>query len=115
MSGFTPSVPIPLQIRKAIFEKFNDVTIRFTNDEIFDMVKKNGDVDKSWIVDNMEEHFKEICDKGLVRNIAQNFTTQWYRLFDLVEKIHCTSCNHEIYLGKLEERVCPNPKCGATI
>ncbi len=115
MSGFSPSVPIQLQIRKAIFEKFNDITIRFTNDEFFDLVKKNGDVDKSWIVDNMEEYFKEICDKGLVRNIAQNFTTQWYRLFDLVEKIHCNSCNHEIYLGKLEERVCPNPKCGAAI
>ena len=62
-----------------------------------------------------EEYFKEICDKGMVRNIAQNFTTQWYRLFDIVEKIHCNSCNQEIYLGKSEERVCPNPQCGATI
>lgn len=115
MSGFVPSVPVPLQIRKVIFEKFNDVTLRFTNDEIFEIIKKNGDINKSWAIDNVEEYFKEICDSGLVRNIAQNFTTQWYRLFDPVEKTYCNSCNQEIYLGKSEERICPNPQCRAAI
>lgn len=115
MSGFAPSVPIQLQIRKIIFEKFNDVNIRFTNDEIFEIIKKNGDIDKSWIIDNMEEYFKEICDTGLVRNIAQNFTTQWYRLFDPMEKTHCNLCNQEICLGKSEERICPNLQCRAAI
>ena len=31
MADFIPTVPITLQIRKVIFEKFNDVEINFTN------------------------------------------------------------------------------------
>ena len=115
MSGFAPLVPLQLQIRKTIFEKFNDVNIRFTNDEIFEIIKKNGDIDKSWTIDNMEKYFKEICDTGLVRNIAQNFTTQWYRLFDPMEKTRCSSSNQEICLGKSEERICPNLQCRVAI
>ena len=115
MSDFSPTTPIQIQIRKIIFEKFNDPELRFTNDEVFDIIKKNNDVDKNWTIDDMESYFKEICDQGLVRNIAQNFTTQWFKLFDSVEKFHCKSCNNEIFLGKSEERICPNPKCKATI
>jgi hypothetical protein len=40
MSDFTPVIPVVLQIRKIIFEKFNDVDIKFTNDEIFEILKK---------------------------------------------------------------------------
>ena len=109
MSDFTPKTPIPLQIRKIIFEKFNDTELRFTNDEIFDVIKKNGDVDPSWIIDDMEPFFHDICENGLTRNIAQNFTTIWLKLFDPVEKLRCTSCNNDVYLGKSEGRVCPNP------
>lgn len=104
------STPIQLQIRKIIFEKFNDTDLRFTNDEIFEIMKKNGGIDPSWTIDNMEQYFSEICEQGLVRNIAQNFTTQWFKLFDMVEKTSCNSCNQEIYLGKSEERMCPNCK-----
>lgn len=109
------SSPLQIQIRKVIFEKFNDTELRFTNDEIFEILKKNGEIENSWTLDDMEEYFKEICDKKVVRNIAQNFTTQWYKLFDLIEKFRCKSCNKEIYLGKSEDRVCPNPECGSTI
>ena len=115
MSEFEPSIPISTQIRKIIFEKFNDSELRFTNDEIFEIIKKNGDINKSWTIDNMENYFQEICDSGLVRNIAQNFTTIWFKLFDSVEKLHCNSCNQDIYLGKSEPRNCTNPKCKATI
>ena len=115
MGNFTPSVPIQLQIRKIIFEKFNDPELRFTNDEIFDIIKKNGDVDPYWDIDEMEQYFKEICDNGLTRNIAQNFTTIWFKLFDEIEHIHCKSCNQDIYLGKSEKRVCVNPECKASI
>ena len=115
MSVFEPSVPIPTQIRKIIFEKYNDSELRFTNDEIFEIIKSNGDVDKSWTIDDMEKYFQEICDSGLTRNIAQNFTTIWLKLFDSVEKIHCNSCNQDIYLGKSESRICTNSKCKATI
>ena len=40
MSDFTPTTPITLQIRKIIFEKFNDVDTKFTNDEIFETLKQ---------------------------------------------------------------------------
>ncbi len=115
MSDFSPSTPIQIQIRKIIFEKFNDPELRFTNDEIFEIIKKNKDVEKNWTIDNMESYFKEICDQGLVRNIAQNFTTRWFKLFDSVEKFQRKSCNKEIFLGKSEERICTNSECKASI
>jgi hypothetical protein len=115
MGSFTPKYPLSLQIRKIIFDKFNDTEIKFTNDEIFELIEKNGDIDKSWTIDDMEPYFNEICDKGLTRNIAQNFTTMWFKLFEPVEKLHCNSCNNDIFLGKSEERICPNPNCKVTI
>ena len=115
MSSSEPSVPIITQIKKIIFEKYNNPELKFTNDEIFEIIKNKGDVDKSWTIDDMEKYFQEICDSGLVRNIAQNFTTVWMKLFDSIEKIHCNSCNQDIYIGKSEARVCANSKCKATI
>ena len=115
MSDFTPTTPIAIQIRKIIFEKFNDVETKFTNDEIFEILKKNGDIDPSWIIDDVEPFFKEICDSGLARNIAQNFTTIWLKLFDPVEKLFCNTCKQDICLGTSEERTCPNPLCKSSI
>lgn len=104
---------IPLQIRKIIFEKFNDTNLRFTNDEIFESLQNNN-LASSLTIDDMEPYFSQLHDEGLIRPIAQNFTTQWYKLFEIVEKLHCKSCNQEIYLGKLEPRVCTNSECKAT-
>ena len=115
MSDFIPKIPIALQIREIIFENFNDVDTKFTNDEIFEILQKNADIDPSWIVDDVEPFFNDICDSGLVRNIAQNFTTIWLKLFDPIEKLHCNSCNHDAYLGISEERICPNPSCKSSI
>jgi hypothetical protein len=108
------SAVLPLQIRKIIFEKFNDTNLRFTNDEIFELLKSNG-IDSSLTIDDLEQYFNQLRDEGLIRQIAQNFTTNWYKLFDVVEKLKCNSCNQEIHLGKLEPRVCPNSECKATI
>jgi len=115
MNTFTPSIPIQLQIRKIIFEKYNDVDTKFTNDEIFETIKKGGDFDSSWIIDDMEPYINEICDSGLARNIAQNFTTIWLKLFNPVKKYQCASCNQEIYLGQSEKQECPNPSCKVTL
>ena len=110
------TTPISLQIRKIIFENFNDVDVKFTNDEIFEMIKKNGDLDPSeWTIDDTESFFNDICDSGLARNIAQNFTTMWMKLFDPVEKLHCNACDYDVYLGASEERICPNPSCKSSI
>ena len=115
MSNFAPSIPIELQIRKIIFEKFNDVDTKFTNDDIFEILKSEGDMDPSWIIDDTESLFNDICDSRLVRSIAQNFTTIFLKLFDPVEKFHCDSCNYDVYLGTSEERICPNSSCKSTI
>ncbi|KAF6242465.1 hypothetical protein C6988_08265 [Nitrosopumilus sp. b1] len=115
MGDYTPKIPIPIQIRKIIFEKFNDTENRFTNDDVFAILKKNNDIDESWTIDDVETYFNEICDKGLARNIAQNFTTIWLKLFDPMEKSHCNACNLDIYLGSSEEKICPNPSCNSTI
>jgi hypothetical protein len=115
MSTFTPSISIQLQIRKIIFEKYNDVDTKFTNDEIFETIKLGGDFNPSWIVDDLEPYINEICDSGLVRNIAQNFTTIWLKLFDPIQKHHCNSCNQDIYLGASEKQKCPNPSCNVLL
>ena len=115
LSDFQPTVKIQDQIRKIIYEKFNEPEKKFTNDEIFEILKNNGDINKSWTIDDMEKYFFEICDLDLVRNIAQNFTTIWFKLFEPVEKIQCKSCNQKIYLEKSEPRICTNSDCKATI
>jgi hypothetical protein len=115
MSDFAPTVPIALQIRKIIFEKFNNIDTKFTNDEIFEIIKSNGDLDPSWIIDDTESFFTDICDSGLARNIAQNLTTVYLKLFDPLEKLHCDACSNDIYLGQSEERLCPNPSCKSAI
>ncbi len=115
MSDFAPKIPIALQIRKIIFEKFNDVDSKFTNDEIFEIIKSDGDLDPSWIIDDTESFFTDICDSGLTRNIAQNLTTVYLKLFDPIEKSYCNTCNNDVYLGASEERLCPNPSCKSAI
>lgn len=115
MSSFSPNTPIQLQIRKIIFDKYNDIDTKFTNDEIFDTIKQEGDLDSSWIIDDLEPYINEICDSGLVRNIAQNFTTIWLKLFNPIKKLHCNSCNNDVYLGESEKQECPNPSCNATL
>jgi hypothetical protein len=110
----TQQETIPLQIRKIIFEKFNDTNLRFTNDEIYEILKEKSLVG-SVTIDDMEPYFKQLHDEGLIRPIAQNFTTQWFKLFEVIEKYNCKACSQEIYLGKLEPHVCPNPQCKASI
>ena len=106
--------PIVTSIRKVIFENFNDDDLRFNNDQIFEILQQNKVIDSSLTIDDMEVHFKELCDSELLRNIAQNFTTQWFKLFEPLEKIQCNSCKKESYLTASENRVCQNSSCGST-
>ena len=108
-------IPITEQIRKIIFENFNDVDLRFNNDQIFEILKLNKNLDQSCTIDDMEVHFKELCDVELLRNIGQNFTTQWFKLFELINKIQCKSCKHENYLAVSEKMICQNQSCGVTL
>jgi len=108
------NIPITTSIRRVIFENFNDVDLRFNNDQIFEILKQHEMIDQSLTIDAMEVHFKELCDTEILRNIAQNFTTQWFKLFEPIEKIQCNSCKKESYLTSSENRICQNPSCGST-
>ena len=108
-------VSIITNIRKVIFENFNDIDLKFNNDQIFEILKQNEMVDPSVTIDKMEVYFKELCDAEILRNIAQNFTTQWFKLFEPIEKIQCGSCKKENYITQSENRTCQNSSCGSTI
>jgi len=109
------NILVTIHIRKIIFENFNDLDLRFNNDQIFEILKQNKNIDQSLTIDDMEIYFKELCDAELLRNIAQNFTTQWFKLFELFEKIECKSCKNENYLTSSEKKICQNQRCSATI
>ena len=80
---------VQLQIRKIIFDNFNDVNVRFNNDQILEFLKKTDGFDQSVTIDNLEDEFTRIEDDGFIRCIAQNFTTKWFKLYDDIEKIYC--------------------------
>ena len=109
------NIPITTSIRKVIFENFNDVDLRFNNDQIFEILKKNQIIEPSVTIDDMEVYFKELGDAEILRNIAQNFTTQWFKLFEPIEKIQCNSCKKESYITSSENRICQNSSCGSTL
>jgi len=109
------NIPITTSIRKVIFENFNDADLRFNNDQIFEILKQNEKVDPSLTIDDMEVYFKELGDAEILRNIAQNFTTQWFKLFEPIEKIQCSSCKKESYITSSENRICQNSSCGSTL
>jgi len=106
---------ITSSIRKIIFENFNDDDLRFNNDQIFEILKQNEIVEPSVTIDDMEIYFKELCNVEILRNIAQNFTTQWFKLFEPIEKIQCDSCKKENYITQSENRICQNSGCGSTL
>ena len=109
------NIPIITIIRRVIFENFNDVDLRFNNDQVFEILKQNEMIDSSLTIDDIEVYFKELCDAEILRNIAQNFTTQWFKLFEPIEKIQCSSCKKESYITSSENRICQNSSCGSTL
>ena len=58
------------QIRKVIFDNFNDADVRFNNDQILELLRKDQSFDQSITIDELESYFKKIEDDGLVRCIA---------------------------------------------
>ena len=103
------------QIRKVIFDNFNDVDIRFNNDQVLELLKKDETIDQTITIDNLESQFAKIEDDGLVRCIAQNFTTKWFKLYEKMEQLNCSSCNSVVFLGSGESKICYNNECGATL
>ena len=107
-------VSITTSIRRIIFENFNDADLKFNNDQVFEILKQDEKIDPSLTINDMEVYFKELCDAEILRNIGQNLNTQWFKLFEPIEKIQCNSCKKESYLVSSENRICQNPSCGST-
>ena len=109
------NTPITISIRKIIFENFNDDDLKFNNDQIFEILKQNKIIKSSLTIDDMEIYFKELCDSEILRNIAQNFTTQWFKLFEPLNKVECGSCKEDSYIVSSENKICQNTSCGSSL
>lgn len=110
-----PRIPYPLQIRRIIFERYNDASVPFNSDEILDIIRGGDDAGVEPTAGDLEPFFREICRSGMMRDIAQNLETIWFKLFDIIDEVHCTSCSMDVHLAKSEERMCPNPDCAARL
>ncbi|WOV92488.1 MAG: hypothetical protein R1F52_05055 [Candidatus Nitrosoabyssus spongiisocia] len=104
-----------LSIRKIIYEKFNDVDSKFTNDDILSSLKELNLISSSTTADDMEKHFKILANTKLFRIIAQNFTTMWFKLFTPLIESSCDSCNSIIHVHSTEKLPCPNTSCKSNL
>lgn len=99
-------------IRKIIFDNFNDTDVRFSNDEILGYLNR---IDKYKELDDVldfEDALLEMEKSGMLRPIAQNFNTRYYRLWNTLEQAACKVCGFSTFLVANEEgKVCP--QCGA--
>lgn len=102
-------------IRKIIFENFNNTDVRFSNDDILAFLNETGRY-RSIEMDvlDFEELLLEMESSGMLRPIAQNFNTRYYRLWDTLKPTKCGACGVETYFASAEEeKVCPH--CSARI
>ncbi|MCI0558165.1 MAG: hypothetical protein MN733_06690, partial [Nitrososphaera sp.] len=68
-------------IRKIIFDNFNNTDVRFSNDEILSHLSQMEKYSsKELDVLDIEDVLLEMEKSGLLRPIAQNFNTRYYRL-----------------------------------
>ena len=99
-------------IRQIIFDNYNDTDTRFSNDEILGHLNQ---MDRYKTLDDVldfEDVLLEMEKSGLLRPIAQNFNTRYYRLWAVMEPATCKACGQASYFAPAEEeKACP--KCGA--
>lgn len=102
-------------IRKIIFDSYNDVDIRFSNDEILaHLNEQNNYREMDLDVLDFEDVLLEMESSGMLRPIAQNFNTRYYRLWGPVEQTDCKACGRATYFASSEEvKKCPN--CSAKL
>lgn len=99
-------------IRKIIFDNFNDTDTRFSNDEMLGLLNQ---IDQYKTLDDVldfEDVLLDMEKSGMLRPIAQNFNTRYYRLWNALEPATCKACGLSTYFAPNEEgKACP--KCGA--
>lgn len=99
-------------IRKIIFDHFKDTDVRFSNDEILEFLNQS-DKYKPMDLDvlDFEDILLEMENSGILRGIAQNFNTRYYRLWATFNELKCGNCGQVSYHSTVEEPVkCPSCK-----
>lgn len=98
-------------IRKIIFDNFNDTDVRFSNDEMLGYLNQ---MDQHKALDDVldfEDVLLDMEKSGMLRPIAQNFNTRYYRLWNTLAPATCKACDSSTYFAPNEEgKVCP--QCG---
>ncbi|HEX7032065.1 MAG TPA: hypothetical protein VF172_03605 [Nitrososphaera sp.] len=101
-------------IRKIIFDNFNDTDTRFSNDEMLGYLNQMEQYKALDDVLELEDVLLDMEKSGLLRPIAQNFNTRYYRLWNTLEPAACRACGLATYFAPSEEgKVCP--KCNAAM
>lgn len=98
-------------IRKIIFDNFNDTDVRFSNDEMLGYLNQ---MDQHKALDDVldfEDVLLDMEKSGMLRPIAQNFNTRYYRLWNTLALVTCKACGSSTYFAPNEEdKACP--QCG---
>ncbi len=102
-------------IRRIIFDNFNDTDVRFSNDEILAHLNQMDRYNKMELdVLDFEGELLELEASGMLRPIAQNFNTRYYRLWGTVDQTNCKLCGKATYFSPVEDRkTCPH--CSAML
>ena len=79
-------------IRRIIFDNFNDTDTRFSNDEILGHLNQMEQYRALDDVLDFEDVLLDMEKSGMLRPIAQNFNTRYYRLWNLLETAACKAC-----------------------
>ena len=101
-----------LDLRKVLYDNYNDTDVRFSNDDLLEHLNKNEKYRQMELdVLDFEDQLLELEASGLLRAIAQNFNTRYYRIWSPLEQMTCSNCGSESYYSPSEEaKKCP--KCG---
>jgi hypothetical protein len=102
-------------IRKIIFDNYNETDVRFSNDEILaHLNEQNNYREMDLDVLDFEDVLLEMEGSGMLRPIAQNFNTRYYRLCGPLEQTSCKACGRPTYFASSEEeKKCPH--CNAKL
>ena len=99
-------------IRKIIFDNFNDIDVRFSNDEMLGYLNQMDEYKALEDVLDFEDVLLDMEKSGMLRPIAQNFNTRYYRLWNTLSPAKCKTCGLGTYFALNEEdKACP--QCGA--
>ncbi|MEO9321377.1 MAG: zinc ribbon domain-containing protein [Nitrososphaera sp.] len=102
-------------IRELIFANYNDTDVRFSNDDLLEQLNRQEKYRRMDLdVLDFEDVLLDLENSGMLRAIAQNFNTRYFRIWDTLAPASCKSCGTESFFSNSEEsKKCP--KCGTVV